>query len=350
MCKLNPLSLILLGIAALSSSCSDKEENYFNIDQSKFEKHYTAGQTLALRIDNPKNKDIDSVVIFVNDQRMGSTKGATEYKMPIDGKKLGYMNLKTLVYYEGKADPQESLARVEVVSNVQPKLIGYTLVNSYPHDTASFTQGLEFYRDTLIETTGQRGNSRLLKTDYKTGKIYKSLGLDQQYFGEGVTIIDGKIFYLTWQEQTGFIYNADTWKLEKTFTYDRKIEGWGMTNDGKWIYHSDGTEKIWRMDPKTQKLLDHINVYTASTKIKQVNELEYVDGKIYGNVWQKDAIAVIDVTNGAVTGIIDLSALRSKISHPAAEVLNGIAYNKKTGTFFVTGKYWDKMFEIKLTE
>jgi glutamine cyclotransferase len=139
-------------------------------------------------------------------------------------------------------------------------------------------------------------------------------------------------------------------KLEKTFSYDKPIEGWGMTNDGKYIYQSDGTEKIWKMDPATQKMIDYVNVYSKSSKIKSVNELEYISGKIYGNIWQKDAIAIINPENGKVEGILNLADLRKLVKNKTAEVLNGIAYNPKTKTIFVTGKNWDKLFEISVSE
>ena len=128
------------------------------------------------------------------------------------------------------------------------------------------------------------------------------------------------------------------------------IEGWGMTNDGKVIYQSDGTEKIWTMNPANQKMIDYVNVYSGSSKIKSVNELEYIDGKIYCNIWQKDAIAIINPLNGKVEGIINLAGLRKFIKYSEAEVLNGIAYNPKTKTIFVTGKKWEKLFEISVTE
>jgi glutamine cyclotransferase len=239
---------------------------------------------------------------------------------------------------------------VELVSSVQPKLLKYAIVNTYPHDTLSFTEGLEFYKDTLYESTGQKGASYFRKYDYKTGKIYKQIDLDAKYFGEGITFLNDKLYQLTWQEKTGFIYDAKTLKLEKTFAYDKDIEGWGMTNDGKYIYQTDKTEKIWKMDPATQKMIDYINVYSGSSKIKSINELEWINGKIYTNVWQKDAIAVVNPANGAVEGILDLSSLRKLVKNTTAEVLNGIAYNPKTKTIFVTGKNWDKMFEITVSE
>ena len=256
--------------------------------------------------------------------------------------------MKAIIYYEG--ENAQASTRVELVSNIIPKSLKYTIINTFPHDTASFTEGLEFYKDTLYESIGLYKKSKLLKTDYKTGKIYKNLKLDDKYFGEGITFLNNKLYQLTWQEKTGFIYNADNWKLEKTFTFDKDIEGWGMTNDGKYIYQTDKTEKIWKMDPNNQKMIDYINVYSGDSKIKSVNELEWINGKIYTNVWQKDAIAVVNPNNGAVEGILDMSGLRKLVNVTPNDYLNGIAYNPKTKTIFVTGKNWDKMFEIRVSE
>lgn len=349
MIKYNLLSLILLTAAVFS--CDNKknaEETLFTFNGAILKEQYQPNDKVSLEILNPENKAIDSIIYYVNDVNIGSAKTPGKVIFDLKGKKLGYQNLKALVYFEGKN--VEITDRVELVTDIQPKLMKYTVVNTYPHATSSFTEGLEFYRDTLFEGTGLRGKSKLLKIDYKTGKIIKAHDLATQYFGEGITVINGKIFQLTYEENTGFIYNADTWKLEKTFTYDKKIEGWGMTNDGKYIYQSDGTEKIWKMDPGTQKMVDYINVYTSGTKIKSVNELELINGKIYGNIWQKDAIAIIDPETGAVEGVLNLADLRKQVKNPEAEVLNGIAYNPKTKTIFVTGKNWDTLFEIRVTE
>jgi glutamine cyclotransferase len=293
---------------------------------------------------NAQNKKIDSIIYYVNDVKVGSKKGTEKMSVALGGGKLGYQNLKALIYFEG--ENTETSARVELMSGVEPKLLSYSLVRTYPHDTLAFTEGFEFYRDTLLESTGQKGLSHFRKYDYKTGKIYKQINMDNQYFGEGITVINHQIFQLTWQSGIGFIYDANSLKQLKSFTYDKKIEGWGMTNDGKVIYQSDGTEKIWTMDPATQKMTDYINVYTNSSKIKSINELEWIGGKIYGNIWQKDAIAVINPTTGAVEGVLNLADLRNQVKNKEAEVLNGIAYNPKTKTIFVTGKNWDKIFEI----
>ncbi|MCF8320457.1 MAG: glutaminyl-peptide cyclotransferase [Flavobacterium sp.] len=347
--KHNLLSILLL--SSLFIGCNGSKsatEKYFSFDESKFKSEYNNDDSLSLRLLNVENKKIDSIVYYLNEKNIGSKKSLENLIFSLKDQKLGYQNLKALVYFEG--ENQEITSRVELVSNVTPKLLNYKILNTYPHDTSSFTEGLEFFRDTLYEGTGLRGFSKLLKTDYKTGKILKSLKLDDQDFGEGITFINNQLFQLTWEEKKGFIYNVDTWKVEKTFAYDKPIEGWGMTNDGKVIYQSDGTEKIWTMNPANQKMIDYANVYSGSSKIKSVNELEYIDGKIYCNIWQKDAIAIVNPLNGKVEGIINLAGLRKFIKYSEAEVLNGIAYNPKTKTIFVTGKKWEKLFEISVTE
>jgi glutamine cyclotransferase len=349
--KYNFLSIILLAIGIVSCGDTKKSDNsVFSFDESKFQAQYLPQEGIELGVLNPESKEIDSIVYFVNDIKIGSKKGLDKLSYSLKTQKLGYQSLKAVVYYDG--ENAQASTRIELVSNIQPKLLKYKIINTYPHDTASFTEGLEFYKDTLYESTGSGNNckSYLRKYDYKTGKIYNQTNLDSIYFGEGITFLNNKIFQLTWQNKTGFVYNATTWKLEKTFPFDKDIEGWGMTNDGKYLYQSDGTEKIWKMNPENQKMIDYINVYSSSSKIPKINELEWINGKIYANIWTKDAIAVVNPTSGAVEGILDLSSLRKLIKFPEAEVLNGIAYNPKTKTIFVTGKQWDKMFEITVSE
>lgn len=343
------LCISFLGVNIISCGNNQKDkENYFSFDEGNLKPMYQATDKVDFTLVNNKNKTIDSIAYFVNDKRVSSVKGNTKFTLDLNGRKLGYQNVKALVYFEG--DTISTNTRVEVASSIVPKLLKYTIVNTYDHDPKAFTEGFEFFRDTLIESTGQNGKSYFAKIDYKTGKAYKKVDIDQQYFGEGITVVNDKIYQLTWQNEEGFIYDANTLKKLKAFTYDKKVEGWGMTNDGKNIYHSDGTEKIWTMDPETQKLTGFVNVYTNDSKIKAVNELEWINGKIYGNIWQKDAIAVINPQTGAVEQVLDLSALRAKVTNPEAEVLNGIAYNKKTNTIFVTGKNWNKTFELKVSE
>ncbi len=354
--KYNLLSIILLAVTL--SNCGDTkkgENSLFTFDNKVIKTQYEPQDQLDLVITNDNAKAIDSVIYYVNDKKIGSSKGLERLTYALENQKLGYQNLKALVYFDGTSS--EATTRIELVSSITPKLLKYKIINTYPHDTESFTEGLEFYKDTLYESTGSGTSasgaaykSYFRKYDYKTGKIYKQIDLEDKYFGEGITFINGKLYQLTWQEKTGFIYNATTLKLEKSFAYTKDIEGWGMTNDGKNIYQSDGTEKIWKTNPETQEMLDYINVYSGKTKIKALNELEYINDKFYANVWQKDAIAVVNPASGAVEGILDMSGLRKLIKVTPDDVLNGIAYNPKTKTIFITGKNWDKMFEIIIVE
>ncbi|MGO4771752.1 glutaminyl-peptide cyclotransferase [Flavobacterium sp. W22_SRS_FK3] len=348
--KHNFLIVILLGITLIGCGDKNKGENsLFTIDDSAFPAHFLPQEAVSITVLNPKTKEVDSITYFVNEKKVGSTRGFDKFEFELKDQKLGYQYLKATVHFG--SDSSDATKRIEVVSNVKPKLLKYKIVNTFPHDTASFNEGLEFYNDTLYESTGQKGTSYIRKYDYKTGKIYKQIDLDKKYFGEGITIVNGKLYQLTWQENTGFVYDAKTLKLEKTFTYDKEIEGWGMTNDGKYIYRSDGTEKIWKMDPATQKLIDYINVYSGDSKIKAINELELINGKFYVNVWQKDAIAVVNPASGSVEGILNMSELRKSMTGITTDdVLNGIAYNPKTKTIFVTGKNWSKTFEITVSE
>lgn len=343
--------LIFITLAGLVIACGPsktEKDSFFAFDVANMKTQCTANESIGLAILNTQNKVVDSVVYYLNEKKVKQTTGLSTLVLPITAQKLGYQNLKAQIYFEN--DFAEISTRIEVVSSQVPAFRTYKIVNTYAHDTLSFTEGLEFYRDTLYESTGQKGASHLRSYEYKTGKVFRQINLEGDYFGEGITAINNQWFQLTWQSNVGFIYDVNSFKKIKTFTYDKPIEGWGMTNDGQAIYQSDGTEKIWKMNPATQKMEDYINVYTNTNKIKSINELEWIEGKIYGNIWQKDAIAIIDPKSGEVEGVLDLSGLRKQVKNASAEVLNGIAYNKKTKTLFVTGKNWDKLFEIKLSQ
>jgi glutamine cyclotransferase len=354
----NLFSFILL--AVLFSSCEDKEKDklgLFSITTSPSKAQFSTDETADLSISNTQNKTIDSIVYFANDKKVGSVTGAKTVTFSLNDEKLGYQNLKALVYYENEY--AEVTYRIELVSNIEPKLLKYTLVNTYPHDIKAYTQGLEFHRDTLYEgtgngagnTTGLKGISSLRKTNYKTGEVYKIVEHPEAVFGEGITILNNKVYQLTWQNLVGFIYEADTFKEIKRFNYSKRIQGWGLCNDGKMLYQSDGTEKIYTLNAETLQIEGNINVYSGTNKIKAVNELEWIDGKIYGNIYQKDAIAIINPQNGTVESVIYLGDLKKLVTqHPDIDVLNGIAYNPKTKTLFVTGKNWDKLFEIRVEE
>jgi glutamine cyclotransferase len=225
---------------------------------------------------------------------------------------------------------------------------GFRVVKTYPHDRSAFTQGLEYRDGFLYEGTGQVGRSTLRKVKLETGDVLQSYDLPQPFFGEGITVLPQQILQLTWQSQTGFIYDKTNFRVVKSFSYPG--EGWGMTNDGKQIYMSDGTAQIRVWDLASLKEIKRINVSDMGKPVTQLNELEFVRGEIWANVWQTDRIARISPGDGRVLGWIDLTDILPKAERSNSDaVLNGIAYDATTDRIFVTGKLWPKLFEIKLT-
>ena len=351
--KYNLLAIILL--ALLLFNCVGTKESSFSINEEAIKAQYFQKDNLSLEILNPKAEKIDSVVYSLNNKKIGTTKGVSKFSFALKGQKLGYNAIKASIYCDGETELDST--RVEIVSDIKPNFLEYTIVNTYPHDNHAYIEGLEFYKDTLYEgtgngagsDTGKKGISSMRKVDYKTGKVLKSVEYPEAIFGEGISILNGKIYQLTYQQNEAYVYDVNTFVKEKTLPYHKKMEGWGMTNDGKNLYMNDGSEKIHILDPNTFQQIDYINVYSEGTKIPYVNELEWIDGKIYSNIYQKDFVLIIDPKTGAVESIIDFSKLKKLISPlPDTDVLNGIAYNPKTKTLFVTGKNWDKMFEIKI--
>ncbi len=337
-----------MSLSVFLYNCGNAED-LFSIASKDLKQVYKPSETVNLSIENAENATIDSVEYYSNEVKLGTAANNKIFNFKLDKSQFGIQDIKAIVHSEGKT--KECFTSFELVSNITPKLYetkDYAILNTYKHDLNAYTQGLEFYKGILLEGTGQNGESTLRKTDYKTGTVTKSIPLSQEIFGEGITVFNGKIYQLTWKNKIGYIYNAETLVQEKTFNYFADIEGWGLTHNNKHLIMSDGTNKIYFLDPATQKLVRTINVYSDTNAIPELNELEWIDGKIWANIYQKDAIAVINPENGAVEAVIDLSELKTKIENPEKDVLNGIAYNPTTKTVFVTGKNWDKMFEIKL--
>ena len=223
----------------------------------------------------------------------------------------------------------------------------YRIINSYPHDPNAFTQGLVFDNGNLYEGTGLYGHSTLRKVELATGKVLQIRELSSEFFGEGVTIYFDKVIQLTWKSGIGFVYDRNNFELLREFSYS--TEGWGITHDGKRLVMSDGTARLYFLNPETLEYLGHIDVHDKNSPVTQLNELEYVNGEIYANVWQTERIARISPQTGEVVGWIDLTGLlRPEDRTVQVDVLNGIAYDAKNNRLFVTGKLWPKFFEIEL--
>jgi len=223
---------------------------------------------------------------------------------------------------------------------------GYKIVQTYPHDPQAYTQGLFYADGFLYEGTGQDGASSLRKVELSTGKVVQRINLPAGYFGEGIVLWKDRIIQLTWQSRIGFVYDRATFKQLRSFTYSR--EGWGITHDGKRLIMSDGSSSLFFWDPETLKETGKLDVTDKGSPVTALNELEYIRGEIYANVWQTDRIARISPTTGRVLGWIDLAGLLTPGEKSRADVLNGIAYDAKSNRLFVTGKWWPKLFEIRL--
>ncbi len=237
-----------------------------------------------------------------------------------------------------------------ILAQNPPKIYTYKILKEYPHDKNAYTQGFEFLGDTLIESTGQYGKSSLRKWNVFTGETYKKIDLPSGFFGEGVTIFNGKIIQLTWKENIGLVYDLNL-SQTATFKYGKSKEGWGICHNGKQLFKSDGSEKIWILNPQNFQEEDFIQLCTDKSIFSNANELEWVDGKIYANTYQKDGIMIINPENGAIEGIVDVRGLKEKVEQtPDLDVLNGIAYHPIRKTFFITGKNWNTVFEVVFQE
>ncbi len=224
-------------------------------------------------------------------------------------------------------------------------LYTYKVVNIYPHDRNAFTQGLVFENGFLYEGTGLHGHSTLRRVELETGRILQSREIPGPFFGEGITIYGNRIIQLTWEAHVGYVYDKESFRLLREFNYS--TEGWGITYDGKRLIMSDGTSTLRFLDPETFSEIGRIEVFDNDGPVSRLNELEYVQGEIYANVWQTDRIARISPETGRVTGWIDLAGLLSPEDRSeAVDVLNGIAYDVVNDRLFVTGKLWPKVFEI----
>lgn len=233
----------------------------------------------------------------------------------------------------------------------QPSIYGYQVLNVFPHDPSAFTQGLVYQDGMFYEGAGLRGQSTLRQVDPATGQVLQGVRLPDQYFGEGIALLGDRIYQLTWQENTGFIYDKTSFELLGTWNYAG--EGWGLTSDGQRLIMSDGSNELRFLDPAAMEELGRVAVVDGDgLPVTRLNELEWVEGEVWANVWQTDRIARIDPATGQVRGWIDLTGLLPEEDRAAqrVDVLNGIAYDAATGRLFVTGKWWPKLFEIQVAE
>lgn len=332
----------LLLLPSILTGCTDtKKESSFVLPESGT--RVAAGTAFSAKIafgDTP-----DSIVYRIDSARVFSKADTAAVQLSSAGLTMGSHLLTAAIYRSGKAE--EITSNIVVVPDKAPERWSYDVVNTFPHDTASFTEGLEFHDGILYESDGMENESSLRTADLRTGKVLKKTDLAPRFFGEGMTIVGDKIIQLTYRTRESFIYDKKTLQKTGEFTRNAGAEGWGLFFDGQKLLMTDGSNTIFLLDPKTYQQTGAIEVYDQNGPVKNLNELEVINGKIYANIYLTDSIAVIDPASGAVEALIDLGKLYPQKDSTEFE-LNGIAWDKADRRLFVTGKKWKKLFEIRV--
>jgi glutamine cyclotransferase len=300
---------------------------------------------------------VDSVHVFMGGElkrtipgsSFADSQGNFEFMLSTDGEHPGRSGLRLRLFFAGGASENHS-RQLTFLSNLVPVDYSYQVVKEYPHDVAAYTQGLEYVDGLLYEGTGNYGTSSLRQVSLETGEVSKVRDLDQSLFGEGITVLGERIYQLTYKSQVGFIYDLTSFQEIQKVYYQNK-EGWGMTNNGEELIMSDGTNIIYFLDPEMFTINRQIEVYHNVGPANSLNELEYINGKIWANRYFTDEIVIIDPESGKVEGRINLKGiLKASDRKTTTDVLNGIAWDSENERLFVTGKYWPKLFEIRIRE
>lgn len=308
------------------------------------------GETLKITLHFPQPQ-LDSVIYSVDGTILEKRQDTSSLLLDTKNLALGDRSLTAKVYVNGKEDIAYSNIRVlpEAAKNY-----GFEVVNTYPHAIDAYTQGLQFADGFLYESTGSPHGTELKtslrKVELTTGKVLQKEEIDGDHFGEGMTIVGNKIVFLTWRSNIGFFYDKSTFKQLGTFQYGNSKEGWGLTYDGNHLIKSDGSERLYFLHPETGQEQNFITVYDENGAVDNLNELEYIDGKVYANVYQQDIIVIINPQTGIVEGKINLVGLYTENRQQYDNEMNGIAYDPVAKRLFVTGKLWSKLFEIKMIE
>jgi len=306
------------------------------------------GDTIKLQLNVPETEQTDSVVYYVNDSVIERSNGTEAVYFDSSKLRFGPQQLVAKHYQNGELT--ERRVSVTVLPQQAPEQFSFSVVNTFPHDDGAYTQGLEYRDGFLYESTGEYGHSTLRKVNLKTGEVIQKIDLPQTQFGEGLTIVDNRIVQLTWREGIGLVYDLASFEKLKEFNYQASREGWGICYDGEKLFKSDGSNRLYILDKDTYaETGEYIDVYNQNGAVDNLNELEYINGKIYANIYLTDKIAVIDPVTGIVEGELNLiGILPQKDQKPDTDVLNGIAYDKENDRIFVTGKKWNTLFEIEL--
>ncbi|MDR6942555.1 glutaminyl-peptide cyclotransferase [Mucilaginibacter pocheonensis] len=314
---------------------------------------YKAGDEVKIKVSFPADAKVDSVVYMLDALKLGVGKDTLGISLKTDTIPLGIKVITAKVYAAGK--DQDVTTNILLLAAKAPEQLTYKVEKVFPHDTSSYTEGLQYEGGIMYESTGDTGHSTIQKVNIETGKAIQVTKLKDEYFGEGLAIVENKIIQLTYRNKVGFVYDKNSLKLLSTFANNVGVEGWGLCFDGKKLYMDDSTNRIWFLDKDTYQQKGYIDVCDDKGQINEINELEYIDGKLYANVYQTDTILVINPKTGAVEQRVDMKDLYPMADRPqdrdwGNNVLNGIAWDADGKRLFVAGKKWPHLYQVKFVK
>lgn len=305
------------------------------------------GDSLSLKLRFPQSDSaIDSVVYLLDNRVVAARTDSTAVTLHTDSLLLGNRSLAAKLYQGGQE--KEAFSNVVIVAAKAPEQRSFSVVQTYPHDKTAFTQGLEFHDGIFYESTGEFGHSTLRKVNPETGDVLEQVKMKDDQFGEGLTVVEDKIVQLTWRNGIGIVYDRRTLKKLSEFPYQASKEGWGLCFDGRRLIKSDGSNRLYFLNKDTYREEGSVEVYNHRGPVDSLNELEFINGRVYANVYQQDMIVIINPETGEVEGELNLiGLLPQKDRDEQTDVLNGIAYDRKGDRLFVTGKKWNTLFQIR---
>ncbi|MEZ4937761.1 MAG: glutaminyl-peptide cyclotransferase [Crocinitomicaceae bacterium] len=348
-----PLFLILIACDTddqNSSKSTPKETVKARFTGIKNNDQFIAGNDIHVKVQLKEPENIKNLEIYFEDKVVFSGKPNSDFHVtPIntDSSNVGFINLKLIAEYDGESNPYVDSRKIILFSNIVPETKTVKILKKFPHDPESYTQGLEFDGNQLWEGTGQRGQSKIAKVNLNDGKVIAQTELERALFGEGITIFNDKVYQLTWQAGRCLVYDKNI--MQKTNEFNYSGEGWGLCNNGTHLIMTDGSSKIVFRDPETFQVVRTIFAFDHSKEWNMLNEIEWIDGKIYANVYQRTDIIVIDPNSGKVLEVLDAYDVdrELKLENPNSDVLNGIAYNKEKRETYITGKNFPYLAKVQ---